>query len=377
MFRLPLVELAHAAPGTTVKPVLLVIAGALMLSLSMLRPATLCAQPAAVSIERVMGPEVPTGRYKHPASITELDSGDLYIAYYGGDGEYSPGTAVYGTRLAQGRVAWSQPVVLAKDPFYSLGNGVVWQSPGGIVWLFYVIRPGATWSTSRIAAKISNDGAKTWSDSSMVTFEQGLMVRSQPLALPGGDILLPVYRETGEPEFVGPDTCSLFLRFDPETKQWSESNRVYSRLGNLQPAVAQVDENHLIAYCRRGADYEPRTDGFLVRTESRDGGKTWSEGRETAFPNPNAAVDFIRLRSGNLMLVYNDSMSSRTPLTAALSIDGGKTFRPAVNIAEGENSFAYPYAIQTRDGKIRVIYTSDGRSVINMAVFEETLLLGE
>jgi predicted neuraminidase len=349
----------------------------IILSALTVYPAVLYGQPTGVSVERVMGPEVPTGRYKHPASITELDNGDLYIAYYGGDGEYRPGTAVYGTRLAQGGSKWSDPVVLAKDPFYSVGNGVVWQAPGGVVWLFYVIRPGATWSTSRIAAKISTDGANTWSDSSIVTFEEGLMVRSQPIALLDGSYLLPVYRETGEPNFVGADTCSLFLRFDPETKKWTETNRVYSRLGNLQASVAQVDENYLIAYCRRGADYKARTDGFMVRTESRDGGKTWSEGHETEFPNPNAAVDFIKLRSGNLLLVYNDSMSSRTPLTAALSTDGGKTFAHRKNIGEGKNSFAYPYAIQTRDGKIRVVYTSDQRSVINMAVFEESLLLGE
>jgi predicted neuraminidase len=336
-----------------------------------------CAQPAGVTVERVMGPEVPTGRYKHPASITELDNGDLYIAYYGGDGEYRPGTAVFGTRRTAGVNEWSAPVVLAKDPFYSVGNGVVWQAPGGRVWLFYVVRPGATWSSSRIAAKVSTDNAATWSDSSIVSFEEGMMVRSQPIKLLDGDYLLPVYRETGEPNFVGADTCSLFLRFDPETKQWTETNRVYSRLGNLQPSVAQVDEIHLIAYCRRGADYKPRTDGFMVRTESHDGGKTWSEGRETEFPNPNAAVDFIKLNSGNLLLVYNNSMSSRKPLTAALSTDGGKTFLPGVNIGESQDSYAYPYAIQTRDGRIRVVYTSDRRSVINMAVFEESLLLGK
>ena len=44
---------------------------------------------------RVFGPEHP-GRYKHPASITELANGDLYIAYYGGSGEYGDDTAVYG-----------------------------------------------------------------------------------------------------------------------------------------------------------------------------------------------------------------------------------------------------------------------------------------
>ena len=52
-----------------------------------------------VGQERLFGSEVP-GKYKHPPSITELDNGDLYVVYYGGDGEYEGDTAVYGSRLA-------------------------------------------------------------------------------------------------------------------------------------------------------------------------------------------------------------------------------------------------------------------------------------
>ena len=103
---------------------------------------------AEISISRVFGPETPTGRYKHPASITELQNGDLLLAWYGGGGEYEPGTAVYGSRLAKPGGKWSNPVVLSRDPFYSVGNPVIWQAPDGLVWLWYVIRPGATWSTS-------------------------------------------------------------------------------------------------------------------------------------------------------------------------------------------------------------------------------------
>jgi hypothetical protein len=60
----------------------------------------------------------------------------------------------------------------------------------------------------------------------------------------------------------------------------------------------------------------------MVRAESTDGGWTWSEGRDSTFQNPNAAVDFLKLASGNLLLVFNDSMTKRTPLVAALSTDG-------------------------------------------------------
>src|SRR6266545_2846619 len=117
-----------------------------------------------IYVERIFGPEAPTGKYKHPASFTELQNGDLCLVYYGGAGEYANDTAVYGARLKKGAAKWSQPRAIAKDPFRSLGNAVVWQAPDGPVWLFYVIRFGDTWSTSRILMKISRDNAETWSD---------------------------------------------------------------------------------------------------------------------------------------------------------------------------------------------------------------------
>ena len=46
---------------------------------------------AEVQIERVFGPEIKTGDYKHPSCFTQLGNGDLYLAYYGGAGEYEDG----------------------------------------------------------------------------------------------------------------------------------------------------------------------------------------------------------------------------------------------------------------------------------------------
>ena len=168
-----------------------------------------------------------------------------------------------------------------------------------------------------------------------------------------------------------PQSETLFLRYDPRAKKWTESNRVHARLGVLQPAPVEIDPSTLIAYARRGGGYEKGTEGYVVRTESHDGGKTWTEGTETKMPNPNAAVDFLRLRNGHLLLVYNNSLTDRSPLTVAISTDNDKTYAHQLNIAEGRNDFAYPYAIQTRDGKIHIVYTSDRRSVINHAVFDE------
>lgn len=344
----------------------------LSMSLSLL----LGAAPADIVTERIFGPEIP-GKYKHPASITELQNGDLYLVYYGGSGEYTDDSTVYGARLPKGQTRWLRPQAITPRPRVPEGNAVVWQGPDERVWLFSVVRPGATWSSSRIMVRTSTDSAHTWSKPAPLTTEAGTMVRAKPIVLADGDYLLPIYRETGnDPEWVAPDTASLFLRYEVKAKRWTPTGMIHSRLGNLQPAVAAVTADYLVCYCRRGGNYEPRRDGFIVRSESRDGGRTWAPGKDSAFPNPNAAVDFLRLANGHLLLVYNDSFTARTPLTVAVSTDADKTYPHRRNLAVGDGDFGYPFAIQTRDGKIHVVYTTDRRSVIRHAVFDEGAILG-
>ncbi len=334
---------------------------------------TLALNGGELEVERVFGPEVPTGAYKHPASIMEFQNGDLYIVYYGGTAEYAIDTGVFGSRRKKGESRWSPPRLLAKDPFRSVGNGVIWQAPDRTVWLFYVVRWGDTWSTSRIQAKISKDHGDTWSDSFVIAQEEGMMVRNKPILLDTGEYLLPIYHETGEDTgSVGADSTSRFLRFDPATKKWRSSGIIRSKKGNIQPGVVQIDSQRLIAYCRRGGGYGRVTDGYAVRSESNDGGWTWSAGENSRFPNPNSALELLKLKSGNLLMIYNNSMHQRTPLTAALSTDNDKSWPYRRNIGELKNeSYAYPAAVQSADGKIHVVYTSQRRTVINHAVFEE------
>ncbi|MCZ2073866.1 MAG: exo-alpha-sialidase [Bryobacterales bacterium] len=326
-------------------------------------------------IERVFGPEVPTGPYKHPANIGVLRNGDLYLVYYGGAGEYAVDTGVFGSRLRKGETKWSQPERIAHDPFRSVGNAVVWQAPDGLVWLFYVVRDGDTWSTSRIQGKVSRDEGETWSDSFMISDKEGMMVRNKPIVLSSGEYLLPVYHEVGgDTEMVGAGSTSRFLRFDPKSKakEWIALGVIRSKKGNIQPGVVELGNGHLIAYCRRGGGYGPMSDGYAIYAESHDGGKTWNEGADSQFPNPNSALEFLKLRSGNLLLIFNDSMYQRTPLTAALSTDGGKTWPYRKNIAaEPKQSYAYPAAAQDAEGRVHLVYTSNNRSEIHHAVFEE------
>ena len=335
---------------------------------------------AELSIERVFGPEVPSGVYKHPASIEELSNGDLYIAYYGGEGEYEGDTAVFGSRLAKGARQWTEPKRIADTPERGDGNGVIWQEPDGPTWLFYVVRYGDTWSDSIIKYKRSHDNGETWSDSDVLTFTKGMMVRSQPIQLTNGDFLLPIYHETGnDKEVVGKESASLFAHYNKATNQWTFTEKVHSRLGNIQPSVVQCDANHLLAFCRRGGGYDYVPDGFMVKTESHDGGLTWSPGVDTEYPNPNSAVDLIKLKNGHLVLIYNDSFAGeRMPLTMRISTDNGKSWPHARNIVNipGDDA-AYPFIIQSADGRIHGVYTSQERTVVNHFVLDEADIVGE
>ncbi len=139
----------------------------------------------------------------------------------------------------------------------------------------------------------------------------------------------------------------------------------------------QITDRYLVAYSRRGGGYTQTEGGHLVRMESHDGGYTWSSGTESQFPNPNAATDFIKLQNGHLVLIYNDNgANTRMPLTAAISVDEDKSYPYKRNIVNKPgDSAAYPTALQTRDGKIHVVYTSDKRTVVNHLIFDEGAIL--
>lgn len=315
---------------------------------------------SVAAADRVLGPEHPTGKYKHSPSITELPNGDLYMAFYSGESEYSPDTAIYGSRYRDGK--WSAPKKIAASA-EPLGNPVVWARDAELV-LNYVVRKGATWSTAITVGSRSRDGGATWSAQKVLSDKPGMMIRNRPLKLASGRWLIPAYIETGsDGEFLPPDTSSVAL-FEDGTV----SAPIRSRIGNLQPAIVELARDHLLAYCRRGGGYSGKERAFVVRSESRDGGKTWAAGVETEFPNPNAAVDLLKLRDGRLLLVYNDSFAKRTPMRVQLVEP--KRGEP-VTVADGPHGYAYPYAIQSRDGKIHLLFSED-RLYIHHVVLDPT-----
>lgn len=330
-----------------------------------------------LKLHTVVGPGIP-GRYKHAASACELSGNRILLVYYSGSGEYDRDTAIYATELDRHTGLWTRPRIIADEPLVAEGNPVLWRAPDRRLWLFYPLRPGETWASAQLAARISADEGRTWIRAQPPTDQPGFMTRARPLTLPDGSCLLPAdFNPSTDPEFVSADSGSLFFRSDPGLENWQPTAMIHSRLGNLQPAVAALDDGRLVAYCRRGGDYFGREDGRLVRSESTDAGRTWTPGVETNFPNPNAPADFIRLRSGHHLLAFNDSAFVRTPLTVAVSTDADRTYPHRRTIVHGAYSYSYPCVLQTADGVIHVFFTSGARSHIRYARLTEADITGE
>ncbi|MBI1783896.1 exo-alpha-sialidase, partial [Candidatus Sumerlaeota bacterium] len=117
------------------------------------------------------------------------------------------------------------------------------------------------------------------------------------------------------------------------------------------------------------ADEQHRTLRMLVRgstpvgkvctATSTDKGLTWSAASPIdALPNPNSAVDAVRLKDGRIALAHNDLAEGKNRLALSLSTDGGATWKKAFDIenhADGE--YLYPSIIQDSEGMIQAVYT--------------------
>jgi predicted neuraminidase len=101
---------------------------------------------------------------------------------------------------------------------------------------------------------------------------------------------------------------------------------------------------------------------------------SWSICTPTKLPNPNSALDLVRLPSGEVLLVYNPSPVNRNHLTVALSKDNTQSWFARRDIVHGDGEYSYPSAIIDDKGRIHVSYT-ENRYIIKHAVFAKEWVL--
>ena len=176
----------------------------------------------------------------------------------------------------------------------------------------------------------------------------GWQTRNKPL-FTGGKMLLPLYSDGFD--------FSLIAIFDEEDESWSFSEPLVGA-GPVQPALAPGEDGSISAFMRDNGPPPKR----LMKSISNDSGVTWSTVEDTDIPNPGSAADIIVTKSGNWILVHNDTEQGRHRLSVWLSQDEGKTWpyrRSIVDGAPGSETRAhYPAITEGSGGLLHVSFTN-------------------
>lgn len=298
----------------------------------------------------------------HSSAICTLPSGDLLAVWYGGSREGAADVALFTSRLSPQARTWTPPVLVVDRALAEtelarsvrkLGNAVVFPDGRGLVWMVYVSVSLGGWSGSSLNVKTSRDDGRTWSESRRLTLAPFLnlstLVRNKPILAADGRIGLPVYHELA---FKFPQM--LWLTPGPEggVKDYRIRN-LPAQHGLIQPALVALGADRVLMVLRdRSRERRMRT------AYSQDNGWTWSRPALTALPNPDSALDALRLRDGRILLVYNHAASGRDNLQLAISADEGRTWRPGPLIeAAARKEYSYPAMVEAPDGRIHLTYT--------------------
>lgn len=340
----------------------------------------------------------------HGSTICEGPGGKLVAVWYGGTAEKHEDVQLWMSTKDQGE-PWTTPVVCEKegktstipeemDEFKgnsSEGNPVLFyeKERGRLhLWWITIYGFGAArgWSTGFIKYKHSDDLGKTWvlrpdGQPRLLHDFWGEMIKNPPIRLSNGDVLLPAMSEwtSYNPKYYI-CTAAEFARGCLDSK-WIKAETTGT--GCFQPTVVELEPpGHLLSLMRTSKSGQ--FSGVMAQSESHDHGRTWSppHPNDYGFPNCNANNCMAKLANGHLVLVFNNSAEIRNPLTAALSVDGGKSF-PFLRDIEADpgntrSRFHYPCTIQASDGRIHVSYTNTTATTDNIkwASFTEAWIQG-
>ena len=332
---------------------------------------------------RMACPEQGPFLFSHGSTIVAFPEGRLFCAWYAGSREKGDDVVIAGGELSAGATSWSEPRILVDTPGKSEGNPVLFLDEDGVLWLFYQTmygsgegrtQQGTGWTTCKVKVITSDDGGRTWSDERILVDELGYLTRNRLEVLSDGSWLLPMQDER--------DWSSRILLSKDKGVTWQMSERIDSGLGfhngNIEPSLLERREGGVLCLMRTGSK-RYRT----WRSVSTDGGVRWTQPTEIEIPNPNAALDLLRLGSGNVLMALNPvPEGNRILLRLRLSTDDGATWPLFRDVERGPDYSSYPSLIQGPDGRIHMTYSRrDGgikHSTFNEAwVWENALVQGD
>lgn len=287
----------------------------------------------------------------HASTVLRLSNGNLISAWFGGSGEGGSDVRIwYATYDGE----WSDAKVIETTDNQAHWNPVL-HDFGSFVRLYYKVgKDTKIWVTKYID---SFDGGKSWSAPQELvagdTSGGRGPVRNKNFVTDSGVIIAPASTEQGAWK-------AFFDISEDGGKTWTKTAYVeaYDENGKevqmIQPTIWQSGEGIHAMFRTKS--------GYIYRSDSFDGGYTWSKAYSTGIYNNNSGIDCVTTDNGWLWLAYNPIRISgiRNKLSLAVSKDNGKTWED-VTVLESTplnlfSEFSYP-AIIANGNKLFITYT--------------------
>ncbi len=341
----------------------------------------------------------------HAAFIERLDDGTLACLWFGGSLEGKSDISIHGATLSQGAARWSASTQLSNDTDRSEQNPVLWRNGAGDWQLLHTAQPSGNQDECLLRARpITFDGTLEGGAPRDIDLPLGSFIRGRFVRRADGAWMMPIFRCISRPgqRWNGShDTAAIGVSHD-DGQTWTMSE-VPGSIGSVHMTIVPLDGDHMVAFYRR------RQSDFVHRSESHDGGLTWSAPGPTDVPNNNSSINVIRLQDGRLAMLCNPisaALSSdrrvslydeieegddrpdatggcaptwgvpRAPMTLCISTDGGLTWplRRVVddspgtclsnNSIDGRNKeLSYPYLLEGEGGELHLAYTYFRRAI--------------
>ena len=315
-------------------------------------------------------------RQCHAASLALLPTGELLAAFFGGTKEGAGDCAIWLAHCTHG--LWQAPRRILAEPGMPHWNPVL-HADGARLLLFY--KAGGTVHSWQTRVAVSTDRGISWGaprelvpDDPMPRgpVKNKLLVLADGAWLAPGSVedarhwdafvdrsadrgaswtLSPIPLSHGHPASTGGGTPWQGLAAN---RLWeSDPARAFAWDGVIQPSLWESMPGCVHALLRS-------TRGVAYRSDSADGGLTWSAACPTPLANNNSGLDLARRSDGTLVLACNPvsgNWSARTPLVLMTSTDNGASWQQAAILEDADGEFSYPAIIPTPDGGLHVAYT--------------------
>lgn len=279
----------------------------------------------------------------------------LYTRFAGGADDASPAHIVAIHSDDAGRTWTREPRLVVKNEGAANVMSVsLLRLRSGALALFYLVKNSLL--DCRPVIRVSGDEGETWSEPRQVGAAPGYFVlnNDRVIQLEGGRLIVPLafHRSKGAvPRSYGSfdsRAIALWQLSDDEGKTWREAEDWYAlpaptRTGLQEPGVVEVAPGRVFSWMRTDQ-------GVQYGSWSSDSGLRWSPSERTELVSPVSPASIKRLPdSSELLAVFNDHSgrfpfpkNKRSPLVAAVSVDGGKTW-PRRKLIEVEPGGWYCY----------------------------------